>query len=66
MNARADRLPRSHPRQYPYGVTRRLRRKPWLVKFKRNKKSINVGSYFNYDEAVLAAERFLRNEQPNY
>jgi hypothetical protein len=53
-------------RRYSYGVTWRNRRKPWLVKFKRNKKSIYVGSYFHYDEAVLAAERFLRNELSNH
>ena len=63
MNARADRQPKALPRRFPYGVTWRDRRKPWLVKFKRNKKSLNIGSYFNYDEAVLAAERYLRNEK---
>lgn len=63
MNARLDGLPRSTPRRYPYGVTWRDRRKPWLVKFKRNKKSINIGSFHNYDEAIIAAERFLRNEK---
>lgn len=62
MVRRLDGQPKSIPRQYPYGVTWRDRRKPWLVKFKRNKKSVNVGSYQNYHEAVLAAERFLRNE----
>lgn len=60
---RTDGLPKSHARRYPYGVTWRNRRKPWLVKFKRNKRSINIGSYLNYTEAVLAAERFLRNEK---
>lgn len=60
---RSDGQPKALPRTYPYGVTWRNRRKPWLVKFKRNKQSINIGSYFNYTEAVLAAERFLRNEK---
>lgn len=63
MNARTDGSPRNALRQYPYGVTWRDRQKPWLVKFKRNKKSVNIGSYLNYTEAVLAAERYLRNEK---
>lgn len=63
MNARSDGEPRSTSRTYPYGITWRNRRKPWLVKFKRNKRSINIGSYLNYTEAVLAIERFLRNEK---
>lgn len=44
-----------------YGVTRRARKKPFIVKFKQNKKTIYVGSFRNLPEAQLAAERYLRN-----
>lgn len=54
---------RLHGHPYGLGVTRRERRKPWLVKFKRNGKTVYVGSFFNLKEANLAAENYLRNEK---
>lgn len=54
---------RLHGHPYGLGVTWRNRRKPWIVKFKRNRKSVYVGSFFMLKEANLAAERFLRNEK---
>lgn len=53
---------RLHGHPYGKGVTWRSRRKPWLVKFKRNGKSKNLGSFFTLREANLVAEQFLRNE----
>lgn len=63
MNARSDGLPKSNANLIGYGISYRKRRKPYIVKFKRNKKHIYVGSYFNIIEAQLAAERYLRNER---
>ncbi len=60
---RADGKPLSKARQYQYGVTKRDKKKCWLVKFSRNKKSVNVGSYADYDEACAAAINFLENEK---
>lgn len=45
------------------GVTWRNRRKPWLVKFKRDGKSINLGSYLTLKSANYVADEFLRNEK---
>lgn len=53
---------RLHGHPNGVGVTWRNRRKPWLVKFKRNRKSQNLGSFFTLREANLIAEQFLRNE----
>lgn len=63
MNARADRLPKACHRTYAYGISWRARRKPWIVKFRRDKKHIYIGSFRNYYEAEIAAEDFLRNEK---
>lgn len=63
MNARADGLPRTHPiSPYAYGITTRKRRKPFIVKFKRNKKTIYVGSYATVAEAKQAQTDFLLKE----
>lgn len=51
-----------HGHPYGKGVTWRNRRKPWLVKFKRNRRSKNLGSFFTLAEANVVAENFLRNE----
>lgn len=53
---------RLHGHPHGLGVTWRNRRKPWLVKFKRDRKSKNLGSYFTLREANVVAEQFLRNE----
>lgn len=53
---------RLHGHPYGLGVTWRNRNKPWLVKFKRNRKSKYVGSFFTLKDANSAAEKFLRNE----
>lgn len=63
MNARSDGFPKSNANRIGYGISRRNRRKPYIVKFKRNKKHIYVGSYFSFVEAQLAADRYLRNEK---
>lgn len=63
MNARSDGLTRNHARVHAYGVTWRPRRKPWIVKFKRNKCTVYIGSYFHLHEAELSAARYLRNEK---
>lgn len=55
------RLTPSKPHNLGYGITKRLRRKPFIVKFKQNKKTIYVGSYKNLLEAQLASDRYLRN-----
>lgn len=65
MNARSDGKPQARYRQYPYGVSYRpqhSKARPWIVKFKRNKCGITVGTYSTKDQAVLAASEFLRNE----
>lgn len=64
MNARSD----GHPQagkvgRYTYGVTWRQRRKPWMVKFKRNKKTVYVGSFFSKEAASYHADQYLRNEK---
>lgn len=59
---RLDGLPKNHPRTYPYGIAHRQRKKPWIVKFKRNKRTIYVGSFKHYSSAVYAAEEYIRNE----
>lgn len=61
MNARLDGLPKAYPRVYGYGITRRDRSKPFLVKFRRNKKQIVVGSFATLEEAQTAATNFLRD-----
>lgn len=64
MNARSDGQPQFRPRRYPYGVTYRARmKKPWLVKFKRQKKTVYVGSFITLEQASLRADEYLRNEK---
>jgi len=64
MNARTDGQPQFRIRRYPYGVSWRIgRTKPWIVKFKRNKRTKYVGSYITLAQATLAAAEFLRNER---
>ena len=64
MNARSDGQPQARPRRYPYGVSYIPRRaRPWLVKFKRNKRDVYIGSYITLAQATLHAEEFLRNER---
>lgn len=63
MNARADSLPKGPRSKYHYGVYWRKRRKPWLVKFRRSKKIIYIGSFYHYDEACFAAAEFLKSEK---
>lgn len=61
MNARTDGKPQWRPRRYPYGVSYRLsRRKPWIVKFKRNKRTIYVGSFEILAQAALAAREYVK------
>ena len=64
MNARSDGLPKFYNRRYPYGVAyiRANRRKPWIVKFRRNKQDVYIGSYETLEQATLAADEYLRNE----
>lgn len=65
MNARSDGHPKFHIRKYPYGVSYRRqhsRRKPWIVKFKRNKRTLYVGSFITLEQASLRADEYLRNE----
>ena len=59
---RADGKPLAKARRYEYGVTKRNKNKCWLVKFTRNKMTINVGSYADYNEACEAADKFLKEE----
>lgn len=56
------RRPRDNYRTYPYGVYYRRRRKPWIVKFYRAKRTIYVGSFQSYLAAVQAANDYLRTE----
>lgn len=65
MNARSDGLPKFDPRRArPYGVTYRKRmKKPWLVKFKHNKRTIYIGSFITLEQAALRADEYLRNER---
>lgn len=65
MNARSDGLPQIRFRRYPYGVTYRpqhSRIRPWIVKFKLNKRTVHVGCYSTLEQATLAAEEFQRNK----
>lgn len=63
MNARSDGQPQFRIRRYPYGVYyRKSRTRPWIVKFKRNKHGVYVGSYETLDQATLAANEYLLNE----
>lgn len=65
MNARTDGQPQFRIRQHPYGISYRPRhspRKPWIVKFNRNKKTVYVGTFETKAQASLAAAEFLRNE----
>jgi hypothetical protein len=66
MNARSDCQPQQRLRTLnhtlPYGVyLRRGRAKKYLVKFNRAKRTINIGSYSTLDQAVLAANEWLRS-----
>jgi hypothetical protein len=64
MNARTDGKPKFFIRRYPYGVSYRKRSsKPWIVKFKRNKRTVYVGSYITLEQASLRADEYLRNER---
>lgn len=62
MNARSDGRPKAIRRRFPYGVTWRQRRKPYLVKFKRNKRTVNVGSFTTLEEATTMANNFIARE----
>ncbi len=60
-------LQRGRPRQTPskfnklgYGITRRNRKKPFIVKFKQNKKTLYVGSFKHLVDAQLAAYDYLK------
>lgn len=57
---RKDGLPQNRPSTYGYGIARRNRRKPWIVKFRRHKLDIHVGTYLTYREAVAARDAYLR------
>lgn len=61
LHRQRPRLTPSKPNALGYGITRRVRHKPFIVKFKQNKKTIYVGSYRNLLEAQLASDRYLRN-----
>lgn len=65
MNARADGRPQIRFRQYPYGVTynRTRPRRPWIVKFKHNKRSIHVGSFETLEQATLAATAYVEKRR---
>jgi hypothetical protein len=63
MNARADGLPRRNSHPESYGITWRLRRKPWVVKFRRNKRQIWIGSFSTFPEAQSAAQAYLAKER---
>ncbi len=60
MNARSDNLPQARPRVYCYGVSWRDRRKPWIVKFKRNKRTVYIGSFATLIEAETAANQYWK------
>ena len=63
MNARSDGLPQARPRRYHYGVSYIPdRARPWIVKFKRNKHDVYIGSYPTEAQAELHAQEYLRNE----
>lgn len=59
MNARADGKPKQTPRIHDYGITWRDRRKPWFVKFRRDKKQVVIGSFATIFEAREAAKKYL-------
>lgn len=65
MNARSDGQPQFRIRRYPYGVSRRkARTRPWIVKFKRNKHGVYVGSYETLAQAALAANEYTLKDPP--
>lgn len=64
---RSDGKPKSFPPRtkapaLPYGVYARARSKPFLVKFTRNHRTINVGSFATLAEAAAAATNYLAKE----
>lgn len=59
MNARLDGQPKRARRRYPYGVTWNSRMRRFVVKFKRQKQDVYVGSYTTFEEAKEAAESFV-------
>ena len=60
---RDDNRPKNMPRRFAYGVTmRKRRRKPFIVKFKRAKRTIYVGSYATEAEATIYANNFVLKE----
>lgn len=61
---RKDGRPQNRPRRYPYGVSWRAKPKPYIVKFKRNKRTVYVGSFATLAEATEAAFNFLIQEIP--
>lgn len=64
MNARSDGRPKLTYRSFPYGVHRRRdRRKQWIVKFKRDKKTISCGAFYTLPEASAAAYAFVMKER---
>lgn len=50
--------PRKHAKRY--GISVRKRRKPYIVKFKINKKTVYVGSFGTIDEAKTAATNYWK------
>ncbi len=61
---RSDGKPLAKARRFQYGVTKDCnRKKPWLVKFGRNKRTVYVGYYADNDEACAAAINYLENEK---
>lgn len=53
---------KNHALNLPYGVYLRDKPKPYLVKFTRNKITINIGSYKTLPEATIYANNFLLKE----
>lgn len=54
--------PRANASILGYGISHRTRRKkPFIVKFKQNKKTIYVGSFRDLNDAQVASARYLRN-----
>jgi hypothetical protein len=64
MNARSDGQPKFAVRVYYPGISWRQRRKPFIVKFKRNKRTVYVGSFAKLLDAEIAARRFLGEYAP--
>jgi len=59
MTARLDGQPKRARRHYPYGVTWNSRMRRFVVKFKRQKRDVYVGSYTTLGEAKEVAENYV-------